>query len=226
VHSAVEALSASRPSAIVLPEGSRFLSRKHSGGTPILGDTLVVDSWTTNAGSGSVNVGYGGAPDGRIYAAIRAKRMLTPQGEYVIGAFVVAGTFFGHGDLLRTISEGLRIRSETWGDAVAIPGTDARASVLFCSEMLAPGFGKQLVREEGSDALFFLLSHGTFRPSRALRADTLRFLKVQAVEAGVPLFASGDQTPAYALDAYGRVAASFGTNGRTGYGIVALPVAP
>jgi hypothetical protein len=90
--------------------------------------------------------------------------------------------------------------------------------------MMAPGLGKRLAKEEGSDALLFLMSHGSFRPAGTLRADTLRYLKVQAAEAGLPLAASGDETPAYALDRFGRVIATFGEDGRTESGVVALPL--
>ena len=52
----------------------------------------------------------------------------------------------------------------------------------------------------------------------------VRFLKARTVEAGVPSVSSSKDTAAYALDSFGRIISSLGTDDESGSSVVHLDV--
>jgi apolipoprotein N-acyltransferase len=220
VDEAMGSFSSMSLDVILLSEGARYLNAGASF-TPASSSPVIIDSWVATT-SVPVAVGYAGSLDKSVQSAIRAKRVLTPQGEYVINIFRLISSWFGKD--AAHIANSFGFATGSWGNALSIPQAHLRASVMFCVEMLMPGLGASLVREEGSDVLFFMLSQGDFRDSFLLYTDTFRYLRVRTVEAGVPSVVSGDYATAYAFDAYGNLLMAL--DGRTGvmYGVATVPV--
>lgn len=157
---------------------------------------------------------------------IRAKRALTPQGEYTIALFRSVLSVAGHGGLVDAF-RGRAGYSTGWdGDAAALP-RGIRASVIFCIEMYYPGFGKALRAAQGSGIIAATLSHATFWYPPTLPKDTERALKVQAVESGAPVVASADFGEALVIDAVGRVIRKIGEGRASEWAAVdVIPSAP
>jgi hypothetical protein len=116
------------------------------------------------------------------------------------------------------------LSSARWGQGFSIGSPSVEASVIFCSEVLAPMLGRELVERQRASLLVFVLAHDQFDSPYTLTVDTLRFLKVRTVEASVPSVASAHDTPAYAFDRFGRVTMSLGVDGSSKYGIAHLEV--
>jgi apolipoprotein N-acyltransferase len=153
---------------------------------------------------------------------VRDKQVLTPDGEYLTSLFRFIVETGGGGRAAEAFEE-------THGYQAGITGRPFErgtltASLAFCLEVLKPGLGADLVREQGSGVLFVPASHALFGASPSLERDVLRFNQVQAVEAGVPLLSSVNGAPAYALDRYGRVISTAGEGGRPGFALVTLPL--
>lgn len=223
VKKSVTALSNEKPDVILLPEGGSFLDKTRSASN--LTSPVVIDLATVATGYVSrENIGFAGTLGGETVVPIRAKRILTPQGEYVAGIARVTGGLLGMTGAIDTYARRINISTGLWGGPLLIPQKDLRLSLMFCIEALAPGFGASLVRDDNSSLLLVMNSHSRFKDSTFLEIDTLRFLKVRGVEAGVPLMASADQSPAYALDAYGRVLHKFGGKGFSEEGVVEISV--
>jgi len=221
VTQGVASLAEENPNLIVLPEGGRFLDPARAINSHM---PMVVDVHTVQTAGRTENVAYAGGTDGGVSEAIRAKSIVTPQGEYLIGLNVLPAYFLHSEDVLRAFGSHIRITPASWGDSVSIPETQLTASVMFCIEMIAPGFGSALVKKQGSDLLVVLLSQGRFRDSAFLARDTLRYLKVRAVEAGVPLVASADHSASYVIDRYGRTIMRIGGDGLPATASIDLPV--
>lgn len=195
---------------ILLPEGGRFFTSESD--TP-LEVPVVVDNMVGSTSYGTVeNAAYAGSIDGARVAPIRAKRILTPQGEYVISLAKLFAPLAGLQEEAAQIARSMSIETATWGSALSIPGTNVKASVLFCIEIIAPWFGSAIVREQDTDLLLVLISQGRFKHPYTLQVDTLRFLKVRAVEANRPVVVSADHARGYALDRLGRVHAVLGND--------------
>jgi apolipoprotein N-acyltransferase len=219
----VEELSKEGAKLIVLPEGARFFSR---GSEVLMAEpaTIIDSSQLTVSGHRrDVFASFAGVLGAEKETFVRSKLVLSPQGEYHVALFSVLFSLFGFENKLEEIGNISRYSAGGIGNAaVLLDGT--RASILFCIEMLAPGLGKQLVTEQESDVLVTLISQRRFTYSYSMQVDTERFLKVQAVEAGVPLVASSNHAPAYAFDAYGRIIKILGANRIGVHAVVDVPV--
>ncbi len=206
----VALLAKNNPEVILLPEGGNFLRQQDRASVSV---PMVIDvALQANPFGIRENVGILGTVTGETVETVRAKQMLTPQGEYVIGLTYLAGVLFGFKDEVDTHARRINVAPARWGGGLVLPNSSLRASLMFCSESLAPHFGRAIVQEEGSHIIFTMNSHGSFRNSRTLEIDTLRFLKVRSVEAGVPMVVSADQSPAYVLNSYGEVLFEIGRN--------------
>lgn len=159
------------------------------------------------------------APGGA--ALVRDKQVLTPDGEYLTSLFRFIVETGGGGEAAEAFEETHGYEAGAAGRSFVRGGL--RASLLFCLEVLKPGVGADLVRAQGSDAIFVPASHALFGASPSLERDVLRFNQLQAVEAGVPLVTSVNGAPAYALDRYGRVIARAGESELPGFALVTLP---
>ncbi len=220
----VQKLSAEGAGLVVLPEGSRFFSRVREQFLAKPGVTVIDSSDVRVSGHRRDVFGaFAGTPGTGKEDLVRSKLVLTPQGEYQVSLFGALFTLFGFESVLEEITSTSRYSAGDTGNAVAL-SNGVRASILFCVEILSPGMGKRLVTKQESDVLVALISQRRFGYSFTLRADTERFLKVQAVEAQVPLVASSIHAPAYVYDKYGRVLNILGANRVSSYEVVQVPV--
>lgn len=200
---AVTSLLRTDADLIVLPEGAAYPENVPAEKTNILGTRF------SNRGDLYANVAEVGFA-GEEREVVRGKSILAAQGEYVVGLFAWGATLFGLEKELVRFSANGSLTSMRWGESFPVGEHEVRVSALFCVEMLAPFIGADVVKKEHSHLLAFMLSHRQFNGAYTLRVDTERFLKVRAVEAGVPLVASSRETKAYAIDAHGRVLTLFG----------------
>jgi apolipoprotein N-acyltransferase len=204
---------------VVLPEGvatstiTLFVSETH-----MRPDTVILSTRPQIGAGLRTNTAYIETKEDARSVPVRAKRILAAQGEYVAGLFL----FFAEVFRVQPEKPIQHIYGGKWSSSF-LAGTEAQVSVLFCVEVLAPGFGRQLVLSDEAQILALPMSHRQFRGAPTLKPDTLRFIKVRAVEAGVPIVASGKLTPGYAIDRYGRVIATVGNDGVTEFASVQLP---
>lgn len=213
---AVETLDAEDADVIVLPEGAQ------NPGTTTIAARLVTKKFSFDDGD-RFKSGAFLTHDASINLeeSIRTKIALVPQGEYVPYILRLPLALFGQNELLRQMVGTRGVVAGTLGEAVTFGQT--RASMLFCSEIFMPRLGKRLVNMQGSSVLLISMSHASFARPSTLGVDVRRALKVQAVEAGVPLVASTDYATTYAFDRYGRELARVGSKRTTEFRVVEVP---
>ncbi len=213
---------------VLMPEDSHLL-------TPFSLDTLGSFTGTTTNSvfidSGLIKTS-GGLRFVRAYAdtitgdyGLRDKLVLTPQGEYLPFFFKLLLQTLG-----ATKEEERFTTNRNYGNgighgSIATAG-NARASVLFCLEVMMPRLGVSVKKEQGANILLVPASHGWFQPSVSLEHDIIRFSQLQAVESGLPLASSVIHGPAFAMDKYGRLITSINTPGVTTETLVTVPVIP
>lgn len=220
----VQELSEEGAKLIVLPEGSRFFLRTDEDFTANPGVTIIDSRDLTVSGHRrDVFSAFAGTPGEEKEEFVRSKLVLSPQGEYHVALFTTLASLFGFENALENSVNIPQYSAGGIGNAVAF-SDGVRASVLFCIEILAPGFGKQLVTEQKSDMIVTLVSQRRFVYSYTLRKDTERFLKVQAVEAQVPLVVSSNHAPAYVYDKYGKILKILGTNRASEHEVVPVAI--
>lgn len=222
IQAGVKELVSDGAELVLLPEGSRFLTLTETG---TVQDSVVVDVIARKTPYGVLeNVAYAGTPEGSVINPVRAKSIVTPQGEYVIGLAGLVAPLFGYERKVEEIADKVKVSTARWGTSVSLPGSSLQGSLIFCIEMISPWFGALLAKEQQSDFLLVTISQGRFRNPYSLGVDTLRFLKVRAVEAGRPILSSADHAQAYAIDEYGRLLHELGERGATEYQVVELEV--
>lgn len=209
---ALSELETQAPDIIVLPEGVSY-SQLVLENSEEIGTAHVVGSRFSQVGGVGAHVAEVGRVGTDEHEVVRGKGVLAAQGEYIIGLFSFVARHLGLSQELRNFSAYGNLSTMRWGESFSVGSTGVRASVAFCVEMLQPFLGARLVQEEHSGLLVFLLAHNQFTDAYTLQTDTQRFLKVRAVEAGVPLTASARASHAYVFDAYGRTLGSFGSDG-------------
>jgi apolipoprotein N-acyltransferase len=220
VNTAVAALAAQSPDLIVMPEDAVYTAPE----TDREGTVSILGSGLDSFGGLHENMAYVRTIQDKAITTVRSKSVLAAQGEYIIGVFVWLAEHTNLSEALgRFRATGIHTATH-WGRALIVGADGIPISVAFCVEMLKPYLAADIVHEQGSALVAFMLSHSQFNHPYTLRTDTLRFLKVRAVEAGVPLVASSRATPAYAIDASGRVLASFGVDGTSEWGTITLPI--
>jgi|GEM_PF-1624280 len=220
IRESVATLSQAGAQIILLPEGGGFLRPAPTGALAV---PIVIDVLGKNNSYGVFeNVAYVGSVDGEAIAPIRAKSIVTPQGEYLIGLTELLAPLFGYESKVKEIAERVTVSTAAWGSSIAVPGTTLTGSIIFCIEMIAPWFGATLADQQGSDFLLVTISQGRFKNPYSLSVDTLRFLKVRAVEAGRPIVSSADHAPAYSIDSFGRVKEVIGESGESEYEVVTV----
>ncbi len=184
---------------LVLPEGVSF-------------PTLALS--TISSSSALIMSAPYGTDEGRVALAgylvhngvrtwARNKWALAPMGEYAPYVFSAAAKATGRKNGIAAYAGTNSLTNGSLGN-VAVHGP-ARIAILFCSELLFPGLGKKLVTEQRANILVFASSRASFNNSYALEQDTLRYARVQTVEAGVPSITSTTNGSAYVLDRFGRV---------------------
>lgn len=198
---------------VVLPEGVSTTSVPLLFPQEAIRDDTVVLSTHSNLRGGILgNIAEVQKAGDTEPSLVRAKRILAAQGEYISGAFLLLARVTG--TYTETLSH--RMTSGSWGGPFMVGTERVPVSVLFCVEMLAPRFGKTQSTHDESALIALPMSHLQFRDAPTLKKDTLRFLKVRAVEAGVPIVASGNATPGYAIDGFGQILAEVGVDGISG----------
>lgn len=211
---------------IILPEGSQLFIpfAPHT-----VGEYLSATSSTTVIDSGTIRVRSGERPI-RAFAntrtdnhAVRDKKVLTPQGEYLPFLFRSLLHVFGAYAAEERFDAG-RMFSPGNGDGRAVSAGPIHASVLFCLEVMYPGLSARLAHEQGSNLIAVTASHSVFGESTSLERDTMRFAKLQAIEAGLPLATSKLHGVAYVLDSYGQIIARVGDGTHTEWKVVTIPV--
>lgn len=172
-------------------------------------DTVVLSTRGQERGEVFANIALAQMIGSNSSVPVRAKSILAGQGEYITGVFLALAKGAG------VYSEELahHFTTGTWSNSFTAGPSSTPVSVMFCVEMLAPGFGKDLAKRDESYLLAIPMSHRQFRGAPTLRIDSLRFLKVRAVEANIPLVASGNATPGYAINRYGQVKKEVGRGG-------------
>jgi predicted amidohydrolase len=205
---------------VVLPEGAPYPEGVLEG-VPAKTKTQILGTRFANQGGPYASVAEVGFW-GEEREVVRGKSVLAAQGEYIVGLFAWGAMLAGLEEELVRFNANGSLRSAQWGKAFSVGESGARASALFCVEMLAPFIGADVVKKEGSNILAFMLAHNQFNNAYTLRVSTERFLKVRAVEAGVPLVASSRATKAYAIDAYGRGLLVLGEREESSWGVVRM----
>ncbi|KND51657.1 MAG: Apolipoprotein N-acyltransferase / Copper homeostasis protein CutE [Parcubacteria bacterium C7867-001] len=212
---------------IVLPEGEDYIDLhtsididrlRHEG-------VMIVAAGPTRSPDGKKLLrGYVSDAETGVAETIRNKMVLTPQGEFLIGIFRYGMPLIGLEKSVARFEDTKALGIGSWGSAIEY-GT-LRASLMFCFEVFAPNFGKELVRRQDSDVVLAMISHARFYDAQNLHQDTFRFLRVRGVEAGVPLIVSTNHTLAYAFDSYGRILMTEGARHESEWGIVSVPLIP
>lgn len=221
------AREASSPDVILLPEDTRFFKNLllRQEADAFVQETfgalrpLIVDS-------GNV-IGSGDKTHSRLLYydtaagtfSTRDKVFLAPQGEYIPDLFsFIVGLF---GDSTKEIEKHRTYYPGTNENAV---GGNRRIIIggLFCSEMFSEVLYGAL-KNEKANMLVNAASHSWFHGSRFFYREFLAAAKVRAVENRLPLVVAANVSPAFAVNAYGRLI------GETGWGkpdvlIVKIPL--
>ena len=141
-------------------------------------------------GAGDVNYGY--------------KQMFMVFGEYVPYLYRGILTVAGGSQLLDTVTA---VRGYMPGPIGGIGIEDGvRIAVRFCDEAFSPELYRSQV-SDGANVLVDISSQSWFHESRMIYSQMQNVARVRATESERPFVQSGNMSPAFVLDAHGRVLA-------------------
>jgi apolipoprotein N-acyltransferase len=191
---------------IALPEDSRLVQYLEPAEATALHETFA-DAYILD--SGTVASAKGFVPEIAYYSTARqetarsSKEFLMVFGEYMPYLYSVIGTIIGQGEVVRAINDnhGYATSPPHLFSFQGIP-----LSVKLCSDAMSPVLYQNDVAS-GAAILFNLSSHGWFHRSELLYELALRVGKIRAVESHRWYIRSAYETPAFIVDAYGRVVA-------------------
>lgn len=194
------------PDILALPEDSRLIQYLTEEEATFMKDTFV-DMYILD--SGTIPSSQGFVPEIQYYStarqetAISSKEFLMVFGEYMPYLYSVIGTIIGHGEVVRAINDN---HSYTTNPSHLFSFQGVPLSVKLCSDAMSPVLYQKDVAS-GAAILFNLSSHGWFHRSELLYELAKRVGKVRAVESRRWYVRSAYETPAFIVDAYGRVVA-------------------
>ena len=199
---------------LVFPEDTAFLRATPDGshdaairGLGLLGmassSPLVIDSDDLLRTDGSLmsRVSFWHGPSDVTYGY---KQMFMPFGEYMPYLYRGILTVAGGRELLDTVTA---VRGYMPGPIGGIGIEDGvRIAVRFCDEAFSPELYRSEVAD-GANVLVDISSQSWFHESRMIYSQMQNVAKVRAAESERPFVQSGNMSPAFVLDAHGRVLA-------------------
>ena len=198
---------------LVFPEDTAFLRATQDGSHDaaikslgLLGtgssSPLVIDSDDMHASDGRLlsRVSYAEG-DSVTYGY---KQMFMPFGEYIPYLYRGILTVAGGRQLLDTITAVRGYAPGPSGGFGIIHG--ALIAVRFCDEAFSPELYRSQVAD-GANVLVDISSQSWFHESRMIYSQMQNVARVRAAESERPFVQSGNMSPAFVLDAHGRVIA-------------------
>ncbi len=194
---------------IFLPEDSRFLKDFPLATQAILRgifadkDVLVVDSSRTLLDGKNFDFIYFYNSATQKIVAKSPKIFLMPGGEYLPFAVKLSSIIFGKGDFIerfnfsRQYFSGKFLKVAHWQN-IALGGE-------LCSAVMAPSIYRQATTQ-GAGLLFNLASHGIFKGSPVLEAQTLAMAQMRAAENNRSFVQAINVGHSFALDNRGNLA--------------------
>lgn len=166
---------------------------------------LVISSSVVKEGNDErAELTYESPEDGVI--ATQDKMFFVPVGEYLPPLLRLATSLagkenlHGYGDYI----EGRIVRGTSLSSA-SLDGF--RIGALLCSEMLSPRLYRDLAREHETDLLVNVANNSWFHGSQLLHARLKQLAKTHALQNRQPMLVAANGSPAYAVDARGRLLA-------------------
>lgn len=213
----IESTATTSVEIIALPEDSRYLSQWHRFNpsifnTPSQTGVLIIDSASEREDGVlySRTEYFNSADNSSIYSY---KQFLMPLGEEHPYIYQFLLRLIGHSKLVDTLLDirGFHVKSEV-NQAQLTDGTEIVA--LLCSEGMSPKLYADQARN-GAKVFFNLASHAWFHQSQTMHTLSVWNGQVRAVESRRWYARPANDSPAFILDAFGRVTtiSNWGTEG-------------